>query len=217
MLNRLVDAFLLVILTIAVGATALAVRNAGTVQHDPAASAPRAAALWDRIASGARWLGPPTAETRVVLFADFACAECRRLHVQIDSLRRSAPDRISGGIVHFPRVAIHRHSFAAALLVECASAQEAFESVFAALLEAQRALGVRSAREWATDAGVADVRQFEECVDSEAGRDRVEHHVALARMLKLAAPPRILVNGVLFPDGSSFEDLAYNVRSTAWR
>lgn len=218
--SRLVDGAIVVIALCALSVTALAARNAGIFGGSPASatsSTARKVPQLAAVAKEANWIGPRDAAVVVTEFADFECPVCQRLKPTIDSLRATAPDRIAIAFVHFPLSRIHPHAYRAAMVAECGAQQDRIEETYDALFSVGASLGTVTTAEWAEAGRVPDTSAFRTCVDNEAGRTRIERHLAYASDLGLNGTPAFAVNDVLFVPGTSIKEVADSIASALQR
>lgn len=159
-------------------------------------SAPRNVKDWARLAEAGQRVGPATAPVTIIEFSDFECPFCALLHQTLRSVQARNPDAVTLVYRHFPLQG-HKHAFAAAVASECSGAQGKFAAFHDLLFQQQDSIGVRSWASFATAAGVADQARFEECMQSDVPRARVEADRSAAKRLGLSGTPTIIVNGKL--------------------
>ena len=172
---------------------------------------------WEGILRDANRVGPLSAPVVIAEFADFECPACQRAYPRLDSLRRQDSTRIAVAFVHYPLVRIHPNAFRASLLAECGAMQGRFPAMYDALFRGARVLGTRTTQEWASEAGIPNAAGFDDCMRSEAGRERIERHLAMAQSLHLEGTPAFAVNGVLFPVGTPFQVIADSAKAALSR
>jgi protein-disulfide isomerase len=166
----------------------------------------------DALATGLR-SGSANAPVQVVEFADFECPWCARFEATVRAIRGKYPDQVAFTFAYYP---LPQHSFAAtaAHAAECAHTQGRFEAMRSRLFEKQQAFGSLPWIEFATEAGIPDLRQFETCMTDTQTFERVEHGKKLAEKLGVRATPTIIVNGWKFsmpPTLDQFDEIVKNV------
>ncbi|MGD9522763.1 MAG: DsbA family protein [Gemmatimonadales bacterium] len=135
-------------------------------------------------------LGDVNRPPKVVVIADFECPYCREFAV--GSLRELLESGESALFVHFP-LPSHRLAMPLAIASVCADQVGRFEAFHDALFEQQDSIGLKSIEAFATEAGVTDLPQFEECRKSSYARDVVEEEVGLVRQLGVTGTPAVVV------------------------
>ncbi len=152
---------------------------------------------WESLTEGTHRIGPVTAPVQIIEFADFQCPYCAEPRPKLLELRRRCPDDVAILYRHLPLRESHPHAFAAALASECAAAQDRFVAFQDLLYQEQRVIGLKSWREFAQEAGVEDLDDFEECVREERFRERVAADVRMADAYGIHETPTLIVNGVI--------------------
>ena len=163
-----------------------------------ASVAPRQVDEWRAVAALGRRTGRPDAPVTVVEFADFECPFCKRFHEDaLKPVLRAMADSIAFVFVHFPLPG-HRFAAPAAKAAECAADQGRFSEFADALYARQDSLGLKTWDSFATDARVADLKAFRDCV---AGSEspRVDSGLTVGKRIGVAGTPTVLVNGWLAP------------------
>lgn len=143
-------------------------------------------AQWRELSSGWR-IDRGARPVEVVMFGDYECPSCRRVHHQI---RLVLGDSMAIGFAyhHFP-LPIHPRAEGAAKASICAARQGRFGAMHNRLYETSEWQSdtnwVREARE----AGVADLGAFRACLREAATSERIEREKALARELSVTGTP----------------------------
>lgn len=158
-----------------------------------------------------RWLGSPDAQVQLIEFADYECPYCASFHTMLETLRDRYPTQIGLSFVHYP-LAGHRNAEQAARAAECAAEQARFEAMHASLFERQNLLGVKSWREFASEAGVPDIALFETCLQGEQSLRRIIEGKQLAEQLAVRGTPTVVVNGWMLGRPPSAEELERMVK-----
>lgn len=179
----------------------------------------------EELGNGGHSLGLPGAPLKVTVFTDIECPFCARFHrtLMASSAQRSADFEIS--YRHYPLTG-HKNARKGAVALECAASQGRFEPLLSKFFEGQQEVAKWSldhADGWvryAAEAGVPDTIAFRECMVGESHADRIEHDMALASMLGLAATPMILVGDRKFTgalDEAAFDaNLSRELRVRTW-
>jgi protein-disulfide isomerase len=190
-------------LAAAVIAVAYVVRAPGSSVRSREASEPRALFIdsWHtKLDVGIR-LGPATSPLTIVEFMDFQCPFCRRFAAEIDSLRAEFPG-VAIVIMHFP-LSNHRFAVPAAIASECADQQERFPEMYSVLFGAQDSFGLKTWSQYASDAGVPDLADFERCISLPIDSfPRIAYGKALGKESGIAGTPGVWINGWQRPRGS---------------
>lgn len=158
-------------------------------------------------------VGAPDARVDIVLFEDFQCPACARVHEQLDQLLRRHPDDISIYSRHFPLEAIHPHAFAAAIAADCAGMAGRFAQFRDLLYRNQASIGAVGWAELAARAGIQDRQAFEGCLSAESTAQRVRADIALATRLGLNATPTLIINRKIYVGSMTLEQLEADVEA----
>jgi protein-disulfide isomerase len=140
------------------------------------------------------YLGPTSAQVKLIEFADFECPYCGDLHKTLKALEDKYPRRIALTYVYFP-IPGHRIAMPAARVAECANDQGRFEAMHNALFEGQDQLGLKPWDDYASTAGVPDMAAFDACIKKTDLIPRVEQGKALGAKLDVQGTPTIIING----------------------
>lgn len=156
--------------------------------------------------------GSADAPVQVVEFADFECPYCAHFEATVRAIRDKYPDQVAFTLVHFP---LPQHSFAesAARVAECAYTEGRFEAMRSLLFEKQQVFGVVPWTDFAKQAGILDVKQFDACVNDMGPVERIEQGKKVAEDMGVRGTPTIIVNGWKLPVTPSSEDLEKIVKN----
>ena len=194
--NRLINIATLVLVVCALTVTGLVVRRElfATPRRTAAASrAPQRVTEWRSVADGGRIMGPANSAVVITEFSDFQCPYCRRLAPTLKQLRSKYVGQVAVSYRHFP-LPRHEHAVAAALASECASEQGRFEEYHDALFQQADSIGKKAWAEFASSAGVANRRAFEQCMSDSTHLSRVNADLAAGQELRVTGTPTVLVN-----------------------
>jgi protein-disulfide isomerase len=139
-------------------------------------------------------LGRLSAPVQLIEFADFECPFCASLHKTLKAVRARYPMQVALIYVHFP-IPGHRFAIPAARVAECAAEQGRFEAMHDQLFEAQESFGLKTWSEYASAAGVANLSEFDTCVNRTDPIQRVEDGKQFGKALNVQATPTLIVNG----------------------
>jgi protein-disulfide isomerase len=151
-----------------------------------------------RVSGVGRLLGSSTAPLKIVEFADYECPYCAATQPRIDSLLEMYPLGLAVLVRHFPLRNLHPQAFEAAMAVECAAAQNRFESMHHVLYRQQSRV-VRE--EWGAlgkDAGVADTGALVKCVESQRYAARIRADIKAGESIGVEATPSIVLGDSLY-------------------
>jgi protein-disulfide isomerase len=157
-------------------------------------------------------VGPPTAAVTIIEFMDMECPFCQRLAFAMDSLRSEFPDDIAVVVHHFP-LTNHRFARIAAVAVECADDQGAFEQFFALLFQKQDSIGLKDWDAFAAEAGVADIDEFANCRQTNSTFPRIDYGRAFGESIGVRGTPTVVINGWKMPRVPQLNDLRASVRA----
>lgn len=151
----------------------------------------------------------------VVEFLDFECEACLAMFPVMEQLRGDYAGDITFVVRYFPLPG-HPNSVTAAIAVEAAAQQGAFESMYRKMFENQEAWGHTEASrkatflQYASELGL-NVAAFEQAVDDPATLARVQRDVDDGTALGVNATPTIFINGVATEPMPSYESLSATI------
>lgn len=149
---------------------------------------------WESLLERGHWVGSPRAPVKLVVFVDFQCPFCRVFHFEAEKVMDEFRGQVAILYRHCP-LQMHRHARAAALAADCAAVQQRFSEMALSLFVSQDSLGLWPWRNFAGEAGVPDLRAFEECVTSGSPDVRYTGDIAFAESLAVRGTPTVIVNG----------------------
>jgi protein-disulfide isomerase len=150
----------------------------------------------------------------MVVFVDFECTFCRRLHATLRELRAQLHDSLGIVYRHFP-VSRVGYAFPAAVAAECAAAQGKFAAFADLLFASQDTLPKLSFERAAAHSGVADATRFRECLTSDGSRRRVSEDIRAGRSVGVDATPTVIIGDQLVVGDLAEKDLIALVRKSA--
>lgn len=130
----------------------------------------------------------------IVAFSDYECPFCRQAHEKLEAVL----DSVGAGLLylHLPLSKIHPAAESAARASICAEEQGSFREMHKQLFESDE---WRNDQDWTREAhkaGVADLIEFESCLNSDATSARLARHDNLAKLLGVQGTPTfITLNG----------------------
>jgi protein-disulfide isomerase len=143
---------------------------------------------------GGNLIGDSTSSLEVVIYSDFECPACKVLSEELRTRRKTGNPRFKTTYKHYP-LASHRFAEKAAIASECAARENRFEAMHDVLFANQRQIGIALWSELASQAGVADISQFEACQSDSTTLTRIRSHIAEAERLGIRATPTVLLTG----------------------
>ncbi len=165
----------------------------------------------DAVAVGTE-IGDSLAQVKIVEFLDLECPACALYQRQVaDGLTSRGSSGASFVIVHFP-LRIHPNATNAARAAECAAEAGVFKEFVDTALANQRELGVVRWSLLAARAGVSDTVAFNACFRDARSLERVTRGRALGERLGVRATPTIMVNGWLFSNPPTREQIFEQAR-----
>ncbi|MFF2775453.1 DsbA family protein [Streptomyces sp. NPDC058052] len=204
--NLLAAAVLLAALAVAFGSFLLFAPQDGTTGVD-AAPAVDARAVRD---SSHRLTSPPRSELTIVEFLDFECEGCGAVYPTVERLRDEYEDRVTFVARYFPMPG-HRNSTTAALAVEAAAQQGAFEAMYTKMFTTQKEWG--ESRESKADlfrtyaAGLGlDMARYDTAVKAPGTLRRVEADQRDGLGLGVQGTPTFFVDGIRIQPPGSYEE-----------
>lgn len=123
----------------------------------------------------------------IIEFTDFQCPFCRDMH---DVLKQGvAESKFDLVIMHFPLEQIHPLAKPAAKVSLCAEVQGYADEMNDILMSTRDWMDETDWGRLAHEAGVPDLKQFEECLDAPATEQELGRHIATAADIGVRATP----------------------------
>lgn len=193
--DRLLNRAIVVMAIAALGTTAFAVRRELTPPPPaPRYDQPQHVEEWMVFRRGGSRIGPADAPVTIIEFSDFQCEFCKVHAERLDRLRQAHPGQIAILFRHFPVTEQHPHAYNAALAAECAGEQGRFEAYRNVLFRHQAGIGKTGWSEFARQAAVPDIQDFERCVSDHRYARRIAADMKAGKALGVPATPTILIN-----------------------
>jgi protein-disulfide isomerase len=150
---------------------------------------------WAELAAGKNRIGPASAAVTIVEFADFQCPACRFYNLgMVRSLLERYPNDVALVYRQFP-LDNHKYAYAAARASECISGQPSFDRLSTLFYQKQDSLGIKPFKQFAAEAGVADIAAFESCASHTGRVGAVDADIALAKKIGISGTPTFVING----------------------
>ena len=140
--------------------------------------------------------GDKNAKITILEYSDFQCPFCSRFHPTLVQLINEYKGKVNWVYRHFPLSSIHPDAEKAAEASECASEQGKFWEMADKMFEKQ-ALGVDVAKlaGYAQEAGVKDIKKFNDCLSSGKYAARVASDLAGGEAAGVTGTPGSIVLG----------------------
>ena len=152
---------------------------------------------------------PGSSDVTLVEFLDFECEACGAVYPFVEELREEYGDRVTFVARYFPLPA-HPNSENAAVAVEAAAQQGAFEDMYQRMFETQETWGHREEsqapvfRQYAADLGL-DMAAYDAAVSDPATLERVRRDKADGLALGVQGTPTFFLGGELLQPSSAEE------------
>ena len=149
--------------------------------------------------------GPQNAKVTVVEYSDLECPFCKRFHPTMQQLLSEYPNDVRWVYRHAPLVQLHSKAPKEAEATECAGEQGKFWELTDKIFEvtpANDGLNLDDLPKLAQEAGVANIQQFQSCLDSGTYAQHVQYDLTDAQNAGMRGTPYSVViapNGEKFP------------------
>lgn len=149
--------------------------------------------------------GAQNAQVTVVEYSDLECPFCQRFHSTLQQLVSEYPNDVRWVYRHAPLVQLHSQAPKEAEATECAGEQGKFWELTDKIFEvtpANDGLNLADLPKLAQEAGVANIQQFQSCLDSGKYAQRVQDDLVDAQNAGMSGTPYSVViaaNGEKFP------------------
>ena len=141
----------------------------------------------------------------IIEFTDFQCPFCRDMH---DVLKQGvAESKFDLVIMHFPLEQIHPLAKPAAKVSLCAEVQGSADEMNDILMSTRDWMDETDWGRLAHEAGVPDLKQFEECLDAPATDQELGRHMATAADIGVRATPTFVSYGGVRSGVATLEEL----------
>lgn len=149
--------------------------------------------------------GSQNAKVTVVEYSDLECPFCKRFHPTMQQLLSEYPNDVRWVYRHAPLVQLHSKAPKEAEATECAGEQGKFWELTDKIFEvtpANDGLNLDDLPKLAQEAGVANIQQFQSCLDSGKYAQHVQDDLTDAQNAGMRGTPYSVViapNGEKFP------------------
>ncbi len=183
--------------------------NDGTAQIAPGTAQPDLAGgpqeppvgTFREVAADDHIRGPANAKITIIEYSDLECPFCKTFHKTMQQVVAEYPNDVRWVYRHFPLEQLHSKAPAEANAAECAAEQGRFwefvDKVFA-VTPSNDGLDLATLPDLAQQAGVANIAQFQSCVDSNTFKEKVDADLADATSAGGRGTPYSVIVG---PDG----------------
>lgn len=121
--------------------------------------------------------GAKNAKLTIVEYSDFECPFCKRFHATMQEVVQKYNKDVRWVYRHFPLDSLHSQARTEALASECASEQGKFWEFADKIYEVTASndgLDLSKLQEYATQAGVKDLKKFQSCLDTKKYASKVQ-------------------------------------------
>jgi protein-disulfide isomerase len=125
--------------------------------------------------------GPANAKVTLIEYSDLECPFCKRFHTTLMQVAKEYPNDVKWVYRHFPIPQLHSQAMKEAVATECAGEQGKFWEMTDKIFEvtpSNDGLNLADLPKLAQEAGVANVAQFESCLESGKFDARIEADIA---------------------------------------
>jgi protein-disulfide isomerase len=144
---------------------------------------------------------------RVVVFVDFECPACARLHATLRTIQGEYRQAVTIVYRHLPLESLHPRALDAALASECAAEQGKFDLYASLLFQHSDVLESYTWFDLAALAALPDTSEFRRCVGDHRYLARVNRDVELAHRLGIRSTPTTVIDGVAVTGARSAREL----------
>uniref|UniRef100_UPI0040567AC2 thioredoxin domain-containing protein n=1 Tax=Candidatus Electronema sp. TaxID=2698783 RepID=UPI0040567AC2 len=144
--------------------------------------------------AGSPFLGKEAAPVAIVVFSDFQCPFCSRVHPLLEEVMKRNPDTVKVVFMHMP-LNMHQQAEPAARAAIAAQEQGKFWQMHDALFAAANS-GLSDADIEKAAAGIGlDMEKFKAAWNSPATQEKLTKDMSAARLAEVNGTPTIFVNG----------------------
>ena len=136
--------------------------------------------------------GNSKATVMVLEFSDYQCPYCGRIQETITDLVNKYKDKVAFGYRHFP-LPFHKEADEAAIAAECAGEQGKFDEMHQLLYVKQREQNIKDLKDYARQIKVPQLKKFDQCLDQEKYRFKVERDIEEGRSLGINGTPGFVI------------------------
>lgn len=136
--------------------------------------------------------GNEKAPVMIIEFSDYQCPFCSRVQSTLSRLREIYKNNVVFGYRHAP-LPFHREADEAAIAAECARDQGKFSPYHSTLFQNPRNLYIEDLKSYARQVDIADLEKFNECLDNEKYRPRLENDQEAAEEAGIRGTPGFVI------------------------
>ncbi|MEP6924249.1 MAG: thioredoxin domain-containing protein [Pyrinomonadaceae bacterium] len=140
--------------------------------------------------------GRPNAPVTIVMFTDFQCPSCARMHPVVSEVVKTYGAKVRFVVRDFPLITIHENAFRAAQAAAAANAQGKFFEYIDVLYKNQKALDDDSLKKYAAQLKL-DIKQFEIDLGSGKFDSQIHQDIKDGEQYGIRSTPTIYINGVI--------------------
>lgn len=165
--------------------------------------------------------GPVDAPVTIVKFADFECAYCRYMDLNVRPLVKKYEGKIRWVMKHYPMNGdcnyrmgserMHEHACTSASAAHCAGEQGKFWEMHDLLYDNQQDLGEESYKSHATSLKL-DMGKWDACRRSAGPNQKFRRDIKIAVKANIMGTPRAYVNGRLVSGAGSTQIIEYYIK-----
>lgn len=150
---------------------------------------------------GAAHIGKEGAKVKIVVFSDYLCPYCKKLHDTIKSIIAAHPDEV---VMYHRTFIIHNDAIIMAKAVEAANKQGKFEQADDAIFETYTAGDQATMNKMAESIGL-NIETFNKDLLGSEIQSIIDKDNSDARELKLPGTPSVFLNGEYLSDPEKLE------------
>jgi protein-disulfide isomerase len=146
--------------------------------------------------SDAHGMGSSSSAVVLIEFTDFECPFCARHATEtFERIEENfiKPGKVAYHIRHFPLEQLHPSALAAATAVECAGAQGRFWGMHHLMFARRGSLAQANWNAFASDAGVASMNAFDDCMRDPRSASRIQRDQADGAKLGVMSTPTFFI------------------------
>lgn len=136
--------------------------------------------------------GNEKAPVMIIEFSDYQCPFCSRVQSTLSKLRDIYRENVVFGYRHAP-LPFHREADEAAIAAECARDQGKFSNYHSTLFQNPRNLYIEDLKSYARQVEIKDLEEFNDCLDNEKYRPRLENDQEAAEEAGIRGTPGFVI------------------------
>jgi len=136
--------------------------------------------------------GNPNAKIMVLEYSDYQCPFCSRVQSTIKTIRKKYGNKIIFAYRHSP-LDFHQEADEASIAAECARDQGKFEPYHDMLFDNYRSINFPNLKRFSKKVGIKDLKAFNQCLDQEKYRNRLENDQKAAAAVGIKGTPGFII------------------------